>query len=52
MGKGICTPHRCLPRPACCVFPQDSLLFLLKSLPLGCYFNIYCYGETSVGIYP
>ncbi|XP_074892933.1 von Willebrand factor A domain-containing protein 5A-like [Buteo buteo] len=31
---------------------QDSLLFLLKSLPLGCYFNIYCYGESSVGIYP
>ncbi|NXS51118.1 VMA5A protein, partial [Balaeniceps rex] len=30
----------------------DSLLFLLKSLPLGCYFNIYCYGDTSVGIYP
>ncbi|KAM9215137.1 LOW QUALITY PROTEIN: von Willebrand factor A domain-containing protein 5A-like [Leptosomus discolor] len=29
---------------------QDSLLFL--SLPLGCYFNIYCYGESSVGIYP
>ncbi|NWQ97937.1 VMA5A protein, partial [Burhinus bistriatus] len=29
-----------------------SLLFLLKSLPLGCYFNIYCYEETSVGIYP
>ncbi|KAM6388129.1 LOW QUALITY PROTEIN: von Willebrand factor A domain-containing protein 5A-like [Pluvialis apricaria] len=31
---------------------QDALLFLLKSLPLGCYFNIYCYEETSVGIYP
>nr|XP_021146905.1 von Willebrand factor A domain-containing protein 5A-like isoform X3 [Columba livia] len=31
---------------------QDSLLFLLKSLPLGCYFNIYCYGQTSEGIYP
>ncbi|NWI71350.1 VMA5A protein, partial [Todus mexicanus] len=30
----------------------DSLLFLLKSLPLGCYFNIYCYEKTSVGIYP
>ncbi|KFQ89938.1 von Willebrand factor A domain-containing protein 5A, partial [Phoenicopterus ruber ruber] len=30
----------------------DSLLFLLKSLPLGCYFNIYCYGAMSVGIYP
>ncbi|XP_027762481.1 von Willebrand factor A domain-containing protein 5A-like isoform X7 [Empidonax traillii] len=31
---------------------QDSLLFLLKSLPLGCYFNIYCYEAASVGIYP
>ncbi|XP_075379087.1 von Willebrand factor A domain-containing protein 5A-like [Mycteria americana] len=31
---------------------QESLLFLLKSLPLGCYFNIYCYGEASVGIFP
>ncbi|XP_040548072.1 von Willebrand factor A domain-containing protein 5A isoform X4 [Gallus gallus] len=31
---------------------QDPLLFLLKSLPLGCYFNIYCYGATPVGIYP
>ncbi|KAM9267169.1 LOW QUALITY PROTEIN: von Willebrand factor A domain-containing protein 5A-like [Morus bassanus] len=31
---------------------QHSLLFLLKSLPVGCYFNICCYGETSVGIYP
>ncbi|NXC22019.1 VMA5A protein, partial [Corythaeola cristata] len=30
----------------------DSLLFLLKSLPLGCYFNICCYGETSAVIYP
>ncbi|XP_027525181.1 von Willebrand factor A domain-containing protein 5A-like isoform X3 [Corapipo altera] len=31
---------------------QDSLLFLLKSLPLGCYFNIYCYEAASMGIYP
>ncbi|XP_069733145.1 von Willebrand factor A domain-containing protein 5A-like [Phaenicophaeus curvirostris] len=31
---------------------QDTLLFLLKSLPLGCYFNIYCYEATSEGIYP
>ncbi|NWW48497.1 VMA5A protein, partial [Pedionomus torquatus] len=31
---------------------RESLLFLLKNLPLGCYFNIYCYEETSVGIYP
>ncbi|NWI50250.1 VMA5A protein, partial [Calyptomena viridis] len=39
-------------RPACYVFPQDCLLFLLKSLPLGVYFNIYCYEAASVGIYP
>ncbi|NWS18422.1 VMA5A protein, partial [Pachyramphus minor] len=50
--QGIHTPHKCIPRPTCCVFPQDSLLFLLKSLPLGCYFNIYCYEAASVGIYP
>ncbi|XP_032566911.1 von Willebrand factor A domain-containing protein 5A-like [Chiroxiphia lanceolata] len=31
---------------------KDSLLFLLKSLPLGCYFNIYCYEAASMGIYP
>ncbi|NXG07781.1 VMA5A protein, partial [Sakesphorus luctuosus] len=43
---------QCLPRPAYCVFSQDSLLFFLESLPLGCYFNIYCYEAASVGIYP
>lgn len=52
LGGPDCLPHQHLPRPSCSVFPQDSLLFLLKSLPLGCYFNIYCYGESSVGIYP
>ncbi|NXA16444.1 VMA5A protein, partial [Sapayoa aenigma] len=52
MDQGIHNPLEYLSRPACCVFPQDSLLFLLKSLPLGCYFNIYCYETASVGIYP
>jgi len=52
MVKDICTPQQCLPGPVCCIFPQESLLFLLKSLPMGCYFNTYCNGETSVGIYP
>ncbi|XP_031455854.1 von Willebrand factor A domain-containing protein 5A-like [Phasianus colchicus] len=31
---------------------QNTLLFLLKSLPLGCYFNIYSFGATFEGFYP
>ncbi|NXG78069.1 VMA5A protein, partial [Baryphthengus martii] len=32
--------------------PQNTLLFLLKSLPLGCYFNIYSLGATFKAFYP
>ncbi|XP_074892803.1 LOW QUALITY PROTEIN: von Willebrand factor A domain-containing protein 5A-like [Buteo buteo] len=31
---------------------QNTLLFLLKSLPLGCYFNIYSFGATFNAFYP
>ncbi|KAK2912742.1 hypothetical protein Q8A73_006855 [Channa argus] len=31
---------------------RDTLLFLLKSLPLGCYFNIYSFGSTYESIFP
>jgi len=31
--------------------PQNTLLFLLKSLPLGCYFNIYSFGATFKAFY-
>ncbi|XP_026719595.1 von Willebrand factor A domain-containing protein 5A-like isoform X2 [Athene cunicularia] len=31
---------------------QNTLLFLLKSLPLGCYFNIYTFGATFKAFYP
>ncbi|XP_074972789.1 von Willebrand factor A domain-containing protein 5A-like [Phalacrocorax aristotelis] len=31
---------------------QNTLLFLLKSLPLGCYFNIYSFGATFKAFYP
>ncbi|XP_009470015.1 PREDICTED: von Willebrand factor A domain-containing protein 5A-like [Nipponia nippon] len=31
---------------------QNTLLFLLKSLPLGCYFNIYGFGATFKAFYP
>ncbi|XP_074018656.1 von Willebrand factor A domain-containing protein 5A-like [Numenius arquata] len=30
---------------------QNTLLFLLKSLPLGCYFNIYTFGATFHAFY-
>ncbi|NXX12930.1 VMA5A protein, partial [Podargus strigoides] len=36
--------------PSIC--PQNTLLFLLKSLPLGCYFNVYSFGATFKAFYP
>ncbi|NXN40150.1 VMA5A protein, partial [Rhinoptilus africanus] len=35
--------------PSICL--QNTLLFLLKSLPLGCYFNIYSFGATFNAFY-
>ncbi|XP_062417044.1 von Willebrand factor A domain-containing protein 5A-like isoform X2 [Pungitius pungitius] len=31
---------------------RDTLLLLLKSVPLGCYFNIYSFGSTFEHIFP
>uniref|UniRef100_A0A671W3U2 VIT domain-containing protein n=1 Tax=Sparus aurata TaxID=8175 RepID=A0A671W3U2_SPAAU len=31
---------------------QDTLLLLLKSLPMGCYFNIYSFGSGYEHIFP
>uniref|UniRef100_A0A3B4UE96 von Willebrand factor A domain-containing protein 5A-like n=1 Tax=Seriola dumerili TaxID=41447 RepID=A0A3B4UE96_SERDU len=31
---------------------EDTLLLLLKSLPMGCYFNIYSFGDTYEYIFP
>ncbi|XP_026195950.1 von Willebrand factor A domain-containing protein 5A-like isoform X5 [Anabas testudineus] len=31
---------------------RDTLLLLLKSLPMGCYFNIYSFGSTYEYIFP
>uniref|UniRef100_G3N806 VWFA domain-containing protein n=1 Tax=Gasterosteus aculeatus aculeatus TaxID=481459 RepID=G3N806_GASAC len=31
---------------------RDTLLLLLKSLPLGCYFNIYSFGSSFEYIFP
>ncbi|NXX64284.1 VMA5A protein, partial [Scopus umbretta] len=43
-------PHLSSAHPSIC--PQNTLLFLLKSLPLGCYFNIYSFGATFKAFYP
>ncbi|XP_077578084.1 von Willebrand factor A domain-containing protein 5A-like isoform X2 [Stigmatopora nigra] len=31
---------------------RDTLLLLLKSLPMGCYFNIYSFGSSFNAIFP
>ena len=31
---------------------KDTLLLLLKSLPMGCYFNIYSFGSNYQHIFP
>uniref|UniRef100_A0A8C7DZ83 von Willebrand factor A domain-containing protein 5A-like n=1 Tax=Naja naja TaxID=35670 RepID=A0A8C7DZ83_NAJNA len=31
---------------------KETLIFLLKSLPLGCYFNVYSFGSTYESFYP
>uniref|UniRef100_A0A2D4IXM6 VWFA domain-containing protein n=1 Tax=Micrurus lemniscatus lemniscatus TaxID=129467 RepID=A0A2D4IXM6_MICLE len=31
---------------------KETLIFLLKSLPLGCYFNVYGFGSTYESFYP
>uniref|UniRef100_A0A7N6A0R8 VIT domain-containing protein n=1 Tax=Anabas testudineus TaxID=64144 RepID=A0A7N6A0R8_ANATE len=33
-------------------FSKDTLLLLLKSLPMGCYFNIYSFGSTYEHVFP
>ncbi|XP_066486197.1 von Willebrand factor A domain-containing protein 5A-like [Tiliqua scincoides] len=31
---------------------KETLILLLKSLPLGCYFNIYAFGSSYLSFYP
>ncbi|XP_071058227.1 von Willebrand factor A domain-containing protein 5A [Pseudochaenichthys georgianus] len=31
---------------------RDTLLLLLKSLPMGCFFNIYSFGSSHEHIFP
>ncbi|XP_029301683.1 von Willebrand factor A domain-containing protein 5A-like [Cottoperca gobio] len=36
----------------CIKSARDTLLLLLKSLPMGCYFNIYSFGSSHEHIFP
>uniref|UniRef100_A0A674NHX2 Si:ch73-265h17.1 n=1 Tax=Takifugu rubripes TaxID=31033 RepID=A0A674NHX2_TAKRU len=36
----------------CIASARDTLLLLLKSLPMGCYFNIYTFGSSFKHIFP
>ncbi|XP_061734666.1 von Willebrand factor A domain-containing protein 5A-like isoform X1 [Nerophis ophidion] len=36
----------------CISSARDTLLLLLKSLPMGCYFNIYSFGSSFEHIFP
>ncbi|XP_015746623.2 LOW QUALITY PROTEIN: von Willebrand factor A domain-containing protein 5A [Python bivittatus] len=40
------------PSPSRIQSAKETLIFLLKSLPLGCYFNIYGFGSTYDSFYP
>ncbi|XP_078023378.1 von Willebrand factor A domain-containing protein 5A-like [Epinephelus lanceolatus] len=37
---------------ACMESAKDTLLLLVKSLPMGCYFNIYSFGSSHEHIFP
>ncbi|XP_078102755.1 von Willebrand factor A domain-containing protein 5A-like [Sander vitreus] len=37
---------------SCIKSARDTLLLLLKSLPMGCYFNIYSFGSSYEHIFP
>lgn len=39
-------------RLRCPLCSKDTLLLLLKSLPMGCYFNIYSFGSSHKCIFP
>ncbi|XP_054466977.1 von Willebrand factor A domain-containing protein 5A-like isoform X1 [Anoplopoma fimbria] len=40
------------PSPSSLSSLKDTLLLLLKSLPVGCYFNIYSFGSSFQHIFP
>uniref|UniRef100_A0A3Q1CK67 VIT domain-containing protein n=1 Tax=Amphiprion ocellaris TaxID=80972 RepID=A0A3Q1CK67_AMPOC len=49
MGSSMNSKER---HQTCIMSDRDTLLLLLKSLPMGCYFNIYSFGYNYEHIFP
>ncbi|XP_029026305.1 von Willebrand factor A domain-containing protein 5A-like [Betta splendens] len=51
-GSMDCAVNNTNPEQTRIANARDTLLLLLKSLPMGCYFNIYGFGSTFEHIFP
>ncbi|XP_027900800.1 von Willebrand factor A domain-containing protein 5A-like isoform X6 [Xiphophorus couchianus] len=51
-GSMGCPMNNSTPQETRISSARDTLLLLLKSLPMGCYFNIYSFGSTFEHIFP
>lgn len=48
----VCVSDRILSLSPHTLFPQETLTLLLKSLPMGCYFNVYGFGSRYEAFFP
>uniref|UniRef100_A0A3B5Q429 von Willebrand factor A domain-containing protein 5A-like n=1 Tax=Xiphophorus maculatus TaxID=8083 RepID=A0A3B5Q429_XIPMA len=51
-GSMGCPMNNSTPQETRISSARDTLLLLLKSLPMGCYFNIYSFGSSFEHIFP
>uniref|UniRef100_A0A3B5LK55 von Willebrand factor A domain containing 5A n=1 Tax=Xiphophorus couchianus TaxID=32473 RepID=A0A3B5LK55_9TELE len=51
-GSMGCSMNNSTPQETRISSARDTLLLLLKSLPMGCYFNIYSFGSSFEHIFP
>uniref|UniRef100_A0A3B3V7H6 von Willebrand factor A domain-containing protein 5A-like n=1 Tax=Poecilia latipinna TaxID=48699 RepID=A0A3B3V7H6_9TELE len=51
-GSMSCPMNNSTPQETRISSAKDTLLLLLKSLPMGCYFNIYSFGSSFEHIFP
>nr|XP_015832152.2 von Willebrand factor A domain-containing protein 5A isoform X1 [Nothobranchius furzeri] len=51
-GSMSCPINNSNPQETRITSARDTLLLLLKSLPMGCYFNIYSFGSSFEHIFP
>ncbi|XP_029372638.1 von Willebrand factor A domain-containing protein 5A-like isoform X1 [Echeneis naucrates] len=51
-GSMSCSTSHSKPKETRIGSARDTLLLLLKSLPMGCYFNVYSFGSSYQHIFP